>query len=503
MLQDDTERPLARDNAKLLDSIEKRSELMPDIETDDVNFESQDQSVESDGDTAKTADEVASPEGSCAGGVSVMDISHTSFTSWMPPIPFQSSRFSAIATHVSDDGLVYLHDLKFSPLLTEIRVNMTKYFNLLPPTPSDTRWSIGDVCTVRYYLDQNWYRGVVTGVKPQSIKVLMIDYGNEEECAPNDLYKRAMYINVPPFANKIALYGVSPPSGKWLTGDVDLLHFNIVEKEIDVELKGKGERKKPRKATFYLNLVNVNEFIMRSFSNWDKEQKMHDSTKNLCDSEVTIGQGSGSPNTQSSLVSFHGTYTQVELLHDEFNANIINVLNYNHIIFELISTEHDETYKYTFEEVSREMKKEAASRPQLETLSVGDACVAPYSEDGEWYRAQVFEPPRNGTVYVWFVDFGNLEDVPVESVRTADPRWMRLPVEQFSAKIQGISLSEHMDANTVANEMLMHCGTVKRVRIMTRKPLTVQIFDKDNGELAYKDLVDAGHLVLDVEQHDD
>lgn len=548
-------KPLARNNAKSIDTTQSKVFNVKigdaSIKNCDTNFENQDQNIESDkteasefkhikklietsSDITKVGNmkkikrwtdlmeeetatasnasgslscmrEVLSVEGLGASAPKVLETFVTSFTDWLPPIPFLGTRFRAVATHVNEAGEVYLHDAQFSPLLTQIEVNMRKYFNTLPPAPLDVQWNIGDVCTARYYLNQNWYRGVVTKIKPGSIKVLMVDYGNEEECTAYDMYKRVMYVDIPIFANKIVLHGVCPSGEKWLTSDVDLLHSNVVEKQVDIELKDTGVGSKPHEAIIYLNSVNINEFLARSFSSRDKESKLYDSTETFYDfyeTDFVVGCENRSPSKQSSPIPFRDKYIQAELPHEhEFDVIIINVLDYNCIIFELASQERFEANRDLFEEVECRVKSEAAFQPELETFNVGDPCVALYSGDGEWYRAQIFKPPRNDTVHVWFVDFGNTEDVPMKFVRTIDRDWMRLPVDQFIAEISDVALSNHTGTGTVLNHMLAYCGTTKRVQIMMREPLIVRIFNKDDGELAYKPLLDAGQLVLVTEEY--
>ena len=54
-------------------------------------------------------------------------------------------------------------------------------------------------------------------------------------------------------------------------------------------------------------------------------------------------------------------------------------------------------------------------------------CVAQFSEDDAWYRAQVIGLPGRRRVQVRYVDFGNMELVPYWKLRKITEKFMRLP----------------------------------------------------------------------------
>lgn len=64
---------------------------------------------------------------------------------------------------------------------------MKRYFDSVPPEPSGIVWTPGQMCTVRYHRNNLWYRGKVISVSDEEIAVVMIDFGNEEMCTPNEL----------------------------------------------------------------------------------------------------------------------------------------------------------------------------------------------------------------------------------------------------------------------------------------------------------------------------
>jgi len=71
---------------------------------------------------------------------------------------------------------------------------------------------------------------------------------------------------------------------------------------------------------------------------------------------------------------------------------------------------------------------EAAAAPS--EVSIGLHCAACYSEDGQWYRAEVKNITANN-ISVVFLDYGNNDTVTIDNLRTLTPGLCTLPVQAF------------------------------------------------------------------------
>ncbi|KAL0984548.1 hypothetical protein UPYG_G00143080 [Umbra pygmaea] len=79
----------------------------------------------------------------------------------------------------------------------------------------------GEVCAVKYSLDQNWYRGLVQSVAAddKSAKILYIDFGNEEHVTLDRLRPLDASIDpLPPCALECNVVGTKPVTDSW-TGE--------------------------------------------------------------------------------------------------------------------------------------------------------------------------------------------------------------------------------------------------------------------------------------------
>uniref|UniRef100_A0A915IP19 Tudor domain-containing protein n=1 Tax=Romanomermis culicivorax TaxID=13658 RepID=A0A915IP19_ROMCU len=66
--------------------------------------------------------------------------------------------------------------------------------------------------------------------------------------------------------------------------------------------------------------------------------------------------------------------------------------------------------------------------------------------DNIWYRAQVnYFVPTNGTVSVYFVDFGNEDFVPKSDLRMLPPNFAKLPIQAINSRLCGADFPPNYD----------------------------------------------------------
>ena len=131
--------------------------------------------------------------------------------------------------------------------------------------------------------------------------------------------------------------------------------------------------------------------------------------------------------------------------------------------------------------------------------TVGEICVAKFSEDQQFYRAEVLCVNNNGTVDVFQVDFGNRATVTTGQLRYLDPIFLTLPKQAVQFSLAGITPSgtaQHWSDNAVAH--LKGKITRNRVRVAvvsaTQTAFLVKMFDPDSPKKVLNDaMVTLGH----------
>ncbi|UYV80352.1 hypothetical protein LAZ67_18002587, partial [Cordylochernes scorpioides] len=75
----------------------------------------------------------------------------------------------------------------------------------------------------------------------------------------------------------------------------------------------------------------------------------------------------------------------------------------------------------------------------------GMPCVAKYSKDGCWYRARVLATTSTGLIHVFYVDYGNKETVPLQSLRKIPDEYMKIPAQAIRCTLADLAPAENED----------------------------------------------------------
>nr|XP_033804362.1 RING finger protein 17 isoform X2 [Geotrypetes seraphini] len=89
----------------------------------------------------------------------------------------------------------------------------------------------------------------------------------------------------------------------------------------------------------------------------------------------------------------------------------------------------------------------------------GQACIAKYENDGQWYRAEVIGLPGHREVEVKYIDFGNVATVNVKMLRKIKDEFLNIPQKGIWCKLAYIEPPE--------NETEWNIDTIKKFREMT------------------------------------
>lgn len=411
-----------------------------------------------------------------------------SITNWPKPFPFKKRNFEAIATYVDHDGGIYLYDAKLQPVIQKMESEMKMIFQNTPSEPLNTSWNIGDLCTVRYFANNNWYRGKVIRINSNdTLQILMTDYGNDEECKYEDIRKKIVYQDFPTFSTKVHLYGIDRKISDWITSDLDLLHTTVVDKTVFVQIKANFNCYN-QSAYIFVDDQNVTELLVEKPNVNNSPDVMvisdDDESKDVVlENDVEMIPLSTSLESMKLI-----TYTYVSLpTTDTINVTVINVINFNELIVHIVNGSRDDRQ---FDEMSKVMNKLGYSMAYLENVHVGQVCIALFNDDMQWYRAEIVNLNDDGRATVRFVDFGNFDSVPMRNLRYINPEWLAIPVEQYVAKLTNIELACEDFKEEVFAFFETFYNTIKTAKILSREPFSIEIYEHKTKNLSYQMLLD-------------
>lgn len=291
-------------------------------------------------------------------------------------------------------GEIFCQLKSYSKDFKQMMIDLQDYYNKVSEAESlIDRPHQGMICAAQFFLDSAWYRGEIKKVEANKIVVFYVDYGNSEtvdrkkvRCIIQD------FTILPVQAIKCRIQGVKPPGkswkvhnnlGKYFEGDAIC---KFISKEDDFYLVDIKCNQKKVAESLISDGIAVCDFP-ESVSAVSNKTNLQPLSSKLPDRENPFVQGQLIPVTVSYIESPMKFWCQ---LVDE--AEILDDLMVN-------------------------IETQVSNLPVVDgVLRVGMYCIAQYYEDEAWYRAQV-KSCQPGNVYeVFFVDFGNSENVPVSQV---------------------------------------------------------------------------------------
>ncbi|XP_032356725.1 tudor domain-containing protein 1 [Etheostoma spectabile] len=301
----------------------------------------------------------------------------------------------------------------------------------------------GSPCLALFSSDKQWYRAQVISRVEDAFNIVFIDYGNECDVniknvrpLPQTLQEKA------PQAFLCSLYGFDKSKGSWDDKGYDEFYNLVVDKELRVTVFNTEDHPELSVPRYAVELecegVVVNTLMEKYWKPVAKEcvSIEHPETETFLEagqseSNMThLRLSKGNVNTfmyKKPCVSKHKM--------EEVYASCIGGPNF--FWCQYANTEE-------LSEVSR-LAQEAAHAHQdttfLETLGPGSPCLALFSSDNEWYRAQVLSRVDD-EFNVVFIDYGNECDINIKNVRSLPQSLLEKAPQAFLCSLNGFNESK-------------------------------------------------------------
>ena len=134
---------------------------------------------------------------------------------------------------------------------------------------------------------------------------------------------------------------------------------------------------------------------------------------------------------------------------------------------------------------------------QLQSLQVGQLCIAIYGEDKAWYRAIVKECLRNSDYKVFYIDYGNEETVNIANIRKITEQFTEYPSLAIKCCLKKVRLNPNVENQELVDlmyDILAEKCKCKFYAKLDENTWLVDIKTDKNGYLA-KNILDL-NLVL-------
>ncbi|XP_078133604.1 tudor domain-containing 6 [Sander vitreus] len=335
----------------------------------------------------------------------------------------------------------------------------------------------GSPCLALFSSDKQWYRAQVISRDEDAFNIVFIDYGNKcnvdiknVRCLPQSLLEKA------PQAFLSSLDGFHKSKGSWDDEGYNEFYNLVVDKELRVTVFNTEDHPEIAVPQYAVELecegVVVNTLMEKYWKPVAKEcvSIEHPQTETLLqggqtESNVThLSVSKGNVNTcmyKKPCISKNKK--------EEVYASCIGEPNF--FWCQYANTEE-------LSEVSRLAQEAAHTQQDLkfpETLGPGSPCLALFSSDKRWYRAQVISRVDNA-VNVVFIDYGNECDVDIKNVRSLPQSLLEKTPQAFLCSLNGFDESKGSWDDVGYDEFYS---------LVIDKPLRVTVFNtEDHPEIA-------------------
>ncbi|XP_037342414.2 tudor domain-containing 6 [Pungitius pungitius] len=303
----------------------------------------------------------------------------------------------------------------------------------------------GSPCLAQFSSDKQWYRAQVIRRVDDSFTVLFIDYGNESDVdmknvrsLPQGLLEKA------PQAFLCSLKGFDESKGSWNDDVYDDFYNLLIDKHLNLTVFNMEEHSEAAVPQYVVEIECEGAIINAAMKKYWKP---------VAKGRLSMERSEGKTFVQHTHTESNSPITHPNVCKETVNKNRFKKpnLSYNteeKVYASCIVQPHYFWCQYTNTEELNEVSRLAQEAGQTqedvmfpETLCPSSPCLAQFSSDKQWYRAQVIRRVDDSFT-VLFIDFGNESDVDMKNVRSLPQGLLEKAPQAFLCSLKGFDESK-------------------------------------------------------------
>ncbi|KAI8501531.1 Tudor domain containing 15 [Branchiostoma belcheri] len=297
-----------------------------------------------------------------------------------------------------------------------------------------------------------YYRGIVKSIMDDNTAdVYFVDYGDSQKTPRSNIkYLPPEFAVLPMQAIECTLKDIQP-NPEWTDEVRNYFEMVTLDKELVGEVVGKSSegklyvQLKERRGGLTLDIRDM--LIKEGFAKSIKEDSVH-----------------GFKETKLEFGKEYEMYVSNAQGPGDFTCQLPESLD-------LIDTIAEEL---------QNLSQTAKEVPSCD-IKPGKACMAKYSEDDCWYRAQVLSSSTTGEVKVRFVDFGNTETVSANTLKELNQRMAEIPAQSIECSLPNIGSSCSKEAKEEFKKLVMDKPLTGKVVVITGGKHVLELTEKCSG----------------------
>ncbi|XP_074883078.1 tudor domain-containing protein 1 [Buteo buteo] len=381
--------------------------------------------------------------------------------------------FSGVVSCVQNPEEFFCQQIHNACQLAELQVSLNEHCDRFPSSPA-FHPAAGNVCCAQFTEDNLWYRAaVIAYVSEDTVLVGYIDYGNCEVLPLTRL--RPMIprlMDLPAQAIRCTLAGVKPPLGAWTSKAICFMNQLVKDKVFTVKVVDKESYKS------VVELVDASVTPVMNISS-------HFIEKGCAVQELRMAlPAAGMSNVkQANEDTTNKRICKWSKLNLKQTVDVVVCTLYSPGEFYCQISNNSELLALNLlnKSLSEYCQK---TPPNVFKPENGEPCCAFFSGDGNWYRALVQNITSDGTVKVYFVDYGNVEEVPLDKIRQISSSFLKLPFQGIKCWLSGIKPDKSKWIPEATARFRMYTAGIKlqaRVTSLSRDGAGVELIDNSSG----------------------
>ncbi|XP_030575433.1 tudor domain-containing protein 15 [Archocentrus centrarchus] len=306
----------------------------------------------------------------------------------------------------------------------------------------------GNPCLALFSSDNKWYRAQVIQKADSILSVLFIDYGNESEVDIKDVMSMPQsLLEIPPQAFLCFLNGFDESKGSWDDEVYDDFYNLVVDKPLKVMVFNEENHSKVAVPQYAVNIecdkMLINTLVQKHWKSFSVENSKNESdqTKSFPQSiQTDFDAAKGNGNTCM--------YKEPQLSQNDTQMVYASCI-VDPFYFWCQYANTEDLCKVA--QLAQEAGQAQQDMMLHETLGPGSPCLALYSSDNQWYRAQVIAKAES-TLRVLFIDYGNESEVDIRNVRPLSQTLLDKAPRAFLCCVNGFKESEGSWDDTIYDE---------------------------------------------------
>ncbi|CAH0384418.1 unnamed protein product [Bemisia tabaci] len=370
----------------------------------------------------------------------------------LPP----GSRHAVYISHVEEGVFAFAVQLKgdADDVLPDLMLEINQNYK---PAPVEGVLMPGTLCLARYTSDKLICRAVITDVMGDKVKVYYVDFGNWEYLPPSEVF------SIPP---------------KYLTQKVMASKFSLAGVKDDPDWKLKAIK------DYFQEYADQKEFIMDVIANetssltqycnlYYEGQNVRDILKAQIERIVPFAYRDPPNLTVGSLSDVIVTFVESPM---RFFIQLTNFKKDLDTVMSAIDSFCNSA-------------RGASGMINPDDASLNLPCCAFFDQDQKWYRAQILDNSDTSALIVRYVDFGNEETVPLNSLRRIEKRLVtEFCVQAIECCLKGFESV----ATTPEDEVIVHFEAttleqpfkMKVIGALSTKTILVDLFNSQNQSIS-------------------